>query len=323
MKAEDGKASVTVGCLIRKLRKERGLTQAKLSRTGERNEICSERHLRRIENGDTEPTPFILNKMLKVLGISTSEFAQMLDEDENVTEFMHECSSIMGLALDAKYAEAEVLLEKVKNNPKYDKSSPKIAQYLTMYEAGVLKNRDKNFQRSAEMLREALLLTIPEAMPKKAGGYLNFGVLARRTLGWVEYRILLLLANSQSELGNVEEALHICDAMMSSLNKKDTSGEVRSRLRPMVYHSLSEVHLKAGRYEESLEASSMGITEYRYVFIERLLQSRGKALFAINDIEGAKTTFQQAYDVFKLQKRGNLAEKFKKDVAEAYQIVIE
>jgi len=323
MKAKDGKTGVTAGILIRKLRKERGLTQAKLSRAGEKNEICSERHLRRIENGDTEPTPFILNKMLKVLGVSAPEFAQMLDEDENVSEFFHDFSPIMELALDAKYAEAEVLLEKIKSNDKYDKSNPKILQYLIMYEAGVLKNRDKNFQRSAEMLRESLLLTLTAAAPKKSGGYLNCGAIAGRALSWVEYRILLLLANSESELGNFDEALEICDAMMKSLNKKDTSGEIRSRLRPMVYHSMSEAYLKKGLFDKALEASSIGIKEYRYVFLERLLQTKGRALYRLNNIDGAKTAFQESYNVLKLQHRGKLAEIFKKEVAEKYKIVID
>lgn len=317
------KTNVTSGSIIRKLRKESGLTQAQLSKHGQKNEICSERHLRRIENGDTEPTPFILNKILKVLGVSSSDFARMLDDDESVTEFLYEMSSIWSLALDARYEEAAEILEKLKANDKYDKNNPKIAQSILMYEGSVVKNFHNNYELSAKMLYEGICLTVPSAKSKDDEGSLNYSVIARRSCSWIEYRMLLLLANSNCELGNLEGALDICDAVMKSLNRKETDGDIRSRLRPVVFFNLSEVYLKKGFYEEALEASSMGIAEYKYVFIERLLQSKAKALYCMNNTKDAATAFRQAHEVFKLQQRGNLAEIFKNEVAEKYQIIIE
>ena len=322
MKAMDVKTSVTAGSLIKKLRKEKGLTQAELSRRGEKNEICSERHLRRIENGDAEPTPFMLNKMLKVLGVSAPEFAQMLDDDESVTEFFYEFSSILNLALDARYDEAGILFEKLKNNDKYNKSNPKIAQTILMYEAGVLRYKNGECQRSAEMFRKALCLTVPTVMPKKGSGYLNYKTIADHTFSWAEYRILLLMVNTQCELGHLDEALSICNAIMTSMNRKETDGEIRSRLRPIIYQNLSEIYLKKELYDEALEVSSLGITEYKYVVIERLLNSKAKALFGLNNIEGAKAAFQQAYDILRSQQREILATRLKSQVAKQYQIEI-
>ena len=82
MKVQDARTNITVGGIIRVLRRERGLTQAMLSRGGKADEICSERHLRRIESGDTEPAPFILYKLVKALGVSMTEFVLMLEEGE-------------------------------------------------------------------------------------------------------------------------------------------------------------------------------------------------------------------------------------------------
>jgi len=75
---DDERIRQKMGAVIRQLRKDKGLSQPALSKSGEEDQICDVGTLKRIEAGKHLPRPHTLYRIISMLDVSHEEFHNMV-----------------------------------------------------------------------------------------------------------------------------------------------------------------------------------------------------------------------------------------------------
>ena len=303
---------------LQHLQNKRGLTQKKLCKQGI---VCSERHLRRILNGDVEPSPTVLDGLLEVLGVSLPEFTQLV-YGEDMLLFQHDFSEIWDLLFMRKYEEADLLLAALKAKPYCNTSNPAIAQALLMHD-GVLMNLKENFHESNRILYEAICMTSAGVLQK---GEPNPEFVALNVLEPNEYRIIGVIAINLCSMGQSPVAIKIFEALCESLSNKKVDVETRNKLLPNIYYNLSDELIETKQYENALCICEKGIQlcerTITLKMLPLLLYNSGKALVFMGDRTQAEIRFRRSYDAFRVQGNEKSALRGKEMVAEKYKIFI-
>ena len=311
-----------VGIMIKHIRKSKGITQAELSREGTRGHICTVRNLRKIESGQIEPNPYVLNQLLSGLGVSPTEFVKML-YGEKMVLFYNQLEVMRNLCFEGKFEQAEKELEELKDNELFDRRNPMIKQSLLLHEGIVLKGLHSDYHNCLEKLCQALYITCPKMFKKE--NKLDTDFIANNTLTQSEYQILMVIANTKGMLGSQNEKIEILTAMCSSLSNTKIDSETKYKLLPAIYFNLSNAFLDEGMHEQALKASEEGIDLCQegkvFKIYNHLLWNKGAALHNMGDKTQAVEYIHKAYNGFLLHGRSiHTPEFLKKVAAEEYGI---
>jgi len=316
------------GKVIRKLRFEKGWTLGKLSGTGTQQQICTERYLRNIEKGISEPGSHILGQLLAALGTSYAQFVHMQHDKEKAL-FIRELEEIRCLIFDMDHEEAGVRLNSLSKSVIYDINDPAIKQTLLLLEAISLKELSSDYFGSLEKLYSALMITCPKLINRRskrhAENTLYFSNIS--VLSFDEYRILLLVASVERALNNLDKVIGLLKSMLSCLESNDIDNETRKKLLPVIHFNLSDTLLEASRCFEALLVCEQGIEfcikASFFKMIGELYLNEGKAHHNMDAKDKALEKFRLAYFTFRSHGDNKAADWLKATTMEEYGISFE
>jgi transcriptional regulator with XRE-family HTH domain len=311
-----------LGTVLRQLRLKRNMTQEELCKSDNPSErICSTKQLRRIEKGQCEPSPLILNRLLAALGITTLEFIHLVD-NQDMIHFQNDFSIIWDLFFENKYKEANLLLTELKTKPYCNMESPVVKQSMLLCNGFMLWDAEKN-EECLNILHEALCITSPFLLKNNS---LNHEVIADNPLALTEYRILKLIAITMHHMGQLETKIIILDSMCESLQNKKIDVEIRNRLLPNIYYNLSDALIEDNNYQSAFLICEKGIKLCKqtksFKMLPYLLYNKAESLLFIDTRARAIKGFKQSHKTFLLYGDEKTAAHVKEVIAGKYQIPI-
>jgi len=290
------------GHRLKVLRKQKGLTQKELSKNGKLDQICTARHLRKIENGEAEPTATVLGQLLSVMGVTVAQFTDMITH-EKILDFNNAFSVVWGLMYDRKFVEAQEKLDKLREESYCDTTIPHIKQALLLCEGIIMRRLHGDVEKSDKILYEALKVTFAK-LKADAQVYTKEEITAieGKALSHNEYRILNLIGITRGERGQPEEWIKILKAMLASLHENKIDQEIRNRLLPTIYFNLTNALLETGQYQECIEVCDKGIAFCVEIKTSKthgeLIHNKGSALFRFGNVDAATDMFERSYNYF-------------------------
>ena len=311
------------GETIKQLRKQKGLSQVALSKDGAINQICSARHLRKIENGEVTPSPYILNQFLQILGVSLEEFASLV-YGQNQVKFNNAFIAIKDLFYDEKYAEASAKLDELKAAEYCNASNLLAAQALLFCDGVLLKNIENEYTKCLETQLVALKITAPEVASKN--NIVLADVVASKPCSQNEYLILNLIANTQLAFGQTHACIVLLAALISSLENINTRAELKKDLFPGICFNLSNTLLQEKRPDEALVYCDKGIafceTTRTYKTLGEFYYNKARVFYLLGSQEQCEKYFKRSYEIFINHGDINSANYVKNYVADNYQVII-
>jgi len=139
--------------LIRRLRKERGLTIAELA-----DEICSEEHLARIERGKRAPSRWVFKQIMEKLGENPNKYYTDIVtlEDKRIVSLKDKLKSLLLDRTENSNEKAEALIGRLAKEEAFAEKEGK--QFLAMSRATLAYNRE-NYKDLYDFALEAILVT--------------------------------------------------------------------------------------------------------------------------------------------------------------------
>jgi len=314
---------VELGKALKQLRQKKGLTQMQLSKDCTLQAICSEKTLRRIENGETEPSPDVLRKLLAVLGVSLEQFAYKIFGSK-MRAFSNEIDAIWDILFANNFHEARKRLEKLRISDFCDKHNPIVNQSLLLCDGIIEKNINHDYQKCIEILHGALSITAPQICLDDAG--INCESLGKCAFTLIEYRVMNVIANTKIELKQISEGRNIFEAIHASLLNHEIDAELRKKLLPNNCFNLSNLSHDEGLHQESLNYSKKGVEfceETKTLKIYgKLLYNMGRAFICLEDVSQATVYFKRSCSFFEMHNDNNNAIHVRTTVKKKYGICI-
>lgn len=228
-----------IGSEIKRIRKEMGLSQAKLAAKSN----VSIDTIRRLENSYTLPRLDSLVPIFKVLGIEwelllTTKKGSSWEEIEKILQKSDQELDQNNLNNIESYIEN---LNYYRNTlPKQYKI--KLDQHILFFKACLARNLDKNLVLYKKYLEDALILTKKE------------DILTNLTYDELEIRILQSLSEYYIDIEENEEAFKI-------LNNLKEKTPTESKQFPKICYNLARYYYMEQKYTKSVELSKEGLEE--------------------------------------------------------------
>ncbi|MBP2242455.1 transcriptional regulator with XRE-family HTH domain [Cytobacillus eiseniae] len=227
-----------IGVELKKLRLEKGITQAQLCEG-----ICHQSMLSKIEKGETYPSAPILYKLSQKLHVDMEYFfvhAHM----ENY-EYVKETFNTIRQAVQKKdYLTVKELVLLEEKNPTFNRFD-ELKQFLLWHKGIALYYVDNDPSAAIEILNLALKLN--NSLPE------NINLYSER-----EFEIVNTLAVIYSEINKHETAFNYFNEAKKILTSKQLKDE---RILIRVNYNMTKVLTRLCRHEESIELCNDGINE--------------------------------------------------------------
>jgi len=312
-----------IGAALKKLRKEKNLSQKAITKANTLEEICSIKTLQRIESGKTMPHQHTLNALLIMLNISYEEFIALV-HDGGMSQFNEDFERIWDAGIAHKFEEEAVLLAELKTKDYCDTTNPVIAQAVLLIEGILLRRLDKNHVKSLQTFYSALVLTKPKIFVSP--NTLDCEKIANQTFSVNEYHVMKVIAIVHVALGKLDIAAQIYRALVSSLENSKTSYNVRKKVLPGIYYNFSNTLIRLDIFEEVLTVTEKGLDFCQQANIHTLtgslLANKASALFHFGQLEEATFFFRKAHQTHLAQGYTARAEEIKANVKTYYNIEI-
>ncbi|MCL2285337.1 MAG: helix-turn-helix transcriptional regulator [Firmicutes bacterium] len=321
MKPQDNRKSI--GAIIKSLRTQKQLSQKELCKSGTLDQICTVRHLMRIEKGTHSPYPEVLNRLLSVLGVNIAEFQALL-YDNDLRQFNNDFEEIWSAGFVNNHQAYNSKLEELKDKDYCNTSIPSITQALMLLEANAAFKVTQDHNVVLDMLYEALRITTSKVLSKD--NIVNCQKVNEPNFTINEYRIIKLMAVVKAKLGQPEEAIEINEALIASLKRSSICYNTRNKLMATVYFNLSNNLLSKDRYDEAFGVIEEGIAfcekAKEYKVIGELRYNKARFYYLTGDMEQAKIHFKESYDTFTTLMEHKNAEYVKLTAKNKYSIEI-
>ena len=307
------------GAAIRLLRKKKGLSQKALADLAS----CSRDTIMRIENGTRDAHPHTLHNILGVLGVSFEAFSSHI-YGTDMQAFNDDFARVWDAGFAGEYDTMAILLAELKCKGYYDVNIPTIAQAVLLCE-GVLASAYNEYSKSLEMLYDALQLTTASILSECRK--LSYIDISASTLSINEYRILKGIAKSKFGAGQHQESIDIYQAIITSLERKNTGYELQKKLLPGTYFNMSNRLLDLKCYDSAFDITNHAVDfchkAKEFKLIGHLLCNKGRVFYYMGNIEQATFFLQKSYETFVTHGDTSSAEHLKKIAMEKYGIIAE
>ena len=264
--------NVTLGSMIRDLRKRANLTQEELSLG-----ICSSVSISRIETGVQMPSSKVLDALLSRLGTSTYQICNVYYKSDRQLEFEKEADIAAEHMKNGKYDEAKRIMDSIKDMVNENRLN---LQYYLLLEASLEIYQNKDPEETISILKRALEITKPSF------DYSDFrGVL----LTYREANILSLLMIAYFRCGNVLYAIDLGKELIGTMKKHDSLLKEYNLVKLNVTVNLSQFLEQEHRYKEALmcieEAESLSSRFNEHAMLPEILFLKAKELYYLGDQE--------------------------------------
>ena len=282
-------ANYQIGSLIKRIRKQKGLTQEELAYP-----IIDRATLSKIESGKVTPNNQTLKMLFEKLGFSPDNYANFFLDDEmtDVQKILDELEEILDIYGDNDdlVEKSDVLIAQLENNEQYMRNELNV-QYIIAAKAISAFNKKESLEKIREMALKAIKISIPEYNERFIGDYY---------LSRVDLLILTLITALYNEEGNHDKAIEILYGLKHNFDKHCIDKAEMGRRYPVTITNLAYLLThKAKKYEEAIEVCESGrkvcIETGRIFFLPVIVGHKAICLCMLGDKEEGIRLLRQAY----------------------------
>lgn len=271
-----------IGELIKRLRKQKGLTQAQLA-----GEDIGRVTLSRIESGKQIPEKFTLDTLLERLGYSTRDFNELLmDEEEFKINVLRD--QLKGHIYNYQTDEADKIIEELEKHRAFQKGRNK--QFLLSHKASNWLIKKGDTATARKWLDEAIHIAIPKFNEQLIGLY---------HLSRVDVEIINSMADVYCLEDRTEEAAILLAKLADNIEHDCVDEKEKAKQLSLVLYNLSSYLGQIGRYRESLarceRAIELCLANNVYGDLPKIIFNKACCLYYLVSREASEPLFYQAY----------------------------
>ena len=231
---------LTIGDIIKYQINKKGISPEKLTEG-----LCTTTSLKRLINGDTRQSFFLVERIIQRLGISVNKVTLLHNESDDTLLIMREM--ICKLLVEKAYAKAEYILSEYEMVA--DLSSPLHLQYVLETRGVILSEDYGKHEEALELYHKAFKAVIDRFEVDKLSDFL---------LGEEEMILLMLMLKEEMIVKNINISLY-ARGLLDYVEKQYEDEEVRTNIYSKLAWLLGESAIKNNQYEEALELTLGGI----------------------------------------------------------------
>jgi len=288
-------ANHNVGSLIKRLRKQKGLTQEELAYP-----MIDRATLSKIESGKAMPSNKTLETLFEKLGYNPNKMTDFFHDEEmsDAKKILNELNGILVFqTLDPEspvVARVDSLISQLENNEKYTQSELN-RQKISILKASNAINKRVAPSTVRAMLLDAIKMTIPIFDVKNIGDYY---------LSKQDQQIINMLAISYDEEQQHDKAIEIMYGLKHNYDMHCIDIREMGDHYPALIYSLAKFLLAAGKPNEAIELCEVALKvgkETRSLHrLPYIMGMKATGLAALGKIEESKRLFLQIINAFEL-----------------------
>ena len=231
---------LTIGDIIKYQINKKGISPEKLTEG-----LCTPTSLKRLINGDTRQSFFLVERILQRLGISVNKVTLLHNESDDTLLIMREM--ICKLLVEKAYTKAEYILSEYEMVA--DLSSPLHLQYVCETRGVILSEGYGKREEALELYHKAFKAVLDRFEVDKLSDFL---------LGEEEMILLMLMLKEEMKVKNTNISVY-ARQLLDYVEKQYEDEEVRTNIYAKLAWLLGESAIKNNNYEEALELTLGGI----------------------------------------------------------------
>lgn len=293
-------AEYLVGELIKKLRKEKRITQAALCEG-----LCTSANLSRIEQGKQGLDKYLFNSLMQRLGEDPNNyFANFISVDK--FEINRKMEEVIGLIMNEEYEKVGKEVDGLEDKEYF--KSKLVLQFIMFTRAAVRINLEGIDVDIIEYLLSAIEITRKNFDLDKVADY----VLTR-----MEIDLINMIAIVYSSKGNMEKSVQILNNIVKNAESNYTDDFEKAKIHMLVMYNLSKCLGLLGRYDESVEicdkAIRIGVNNNNMRLLPKIVYNKAWCLYYLGDKKTCESLLHEAYYSARMQRNfkfsNNIVEK--------------
>lgn len=231
---------LTIGDIIKYQINKKGISPEKLTEG-----LCTPTSLKRLINGDTRQSFFLVERILQRLGISVNKVTLLHNESDDTLLIMREM--ICKLLVEKAYAKVEYILSEYETVA--DLSCPLHLQYILETRGVILSEGYGKHEEALELYHKAFKAVLDRFEVDKLSDFL---------LGEEEMILLMLMLKEEMKVKNTNISVY-ARQLLDYVEKQYEDEEVRTNIYTKLAWLMCESAMKNNNYEDALELTLGGI----------------------------------------------------------------
>ena len=231
---------LTIGDIIKYQINKKSISPEKLTEG-----LCTTTSLKRLINGDTRQSFFLVERIIQRLGISINKVTLLHNESDDTLFIMREM--ICKLLVEKAYTKAEYILSEYEMVA--DLSSPLHLQYVLETRGVILSEGYGKHEEALELYHKAFKAVLERFEVDKLSDFM---------LGEEEMILLMLMLKEEMTVKNKNISIY-ARGLLDYVEKQYDDEEVRTNIYSKLAWLLGESAIKNNNYEEALELTLGGI----------------------------------------------------------------
>ena len=231
---------LTIGDIIKYQINKKSIAPEKLTEG-----LCTTTSLKRLINGDTRQSFFLVERIIQRLGISINKVTLLHNESDDTLLIMREM--ICKLLVEKAYTKAEYILSEYEMVA--DLSSPLHLQYVCETRGVILSEGYGKHEEALELYHKAFKAVLERFEVDKLSDFL---------LGEEEMILLMLMLREEMKVKNTNISVY-ARQLLDYVEKQYEDEEVRTNIYTKLAWLMGESAMKNNNYEEALELTLGGI----------------------------------------------------------------
>lgn len=233
----------TIGSLVRKLRKDQGITQSQLGMG-----ICSVPTINRIETGERDMDMLLASRIFQRLGYNPFKF-ELYGDNEEFLQYDQRITIEKGMKLGNCDEVRRGLDTYQKSWEKWINENPLQRQFVYKVQ-GYLAIQDGDVQAGIEKLEQAILITVPEYREN----WFETSI-----LGEEELELITMLADANEQLGEKKAAYDARVKIIKYIEYKQMKKDQIVKLFTSIVCKLAPDLIEQGKAQICLDACNRGL----------------------------------------------------------------
>ena len=231
---------LTIGDIIKYQINKKSIAPEKLTEG-----LCTTTSLKRLINGDTRQSFFLVERIIQRLGISINKVTLLHNESDDTLLIMREM--ICKLLVEKAYTKAEYILSEYEMVA--DLSSPLHLQYVCETRGVILSEGYGKHEEALELYHKAFKAVLDRFEVDKLSDFL---------LGEEEMILLMLMLKEEMKVKNTNISVY-ARQLLDYVEKQYEDEEVRTNIYTKLAWLMGESAMKNNNYEDALELTLGGI----------------------------------------------------------------
>ena len=231
---------LTIGDIIKYQINKKSISPEKLTEG-----LCTTTSLKRLINGDTRQSFFLVERIIQRLGISVNKVTLLHNESDDTLFIMREI--ICKLLVEKAYTKAEYILSEYEMVA--DLSSPLHLQYVLETRGVILSEGYGKHEEALELYHKAFKAVLERFEVDRLSDFM---------LGEEEMILLMLMLREEMKAKNKNISIY-ARQLLDYVEKQYEDEEVRTNIYSKLAWLMGESAIKNNQYEEALELTLGGI----------------------------------------------------------------